>query len=124
MLGGVAMPEPEVCDEKEVELVARYKIYGDRDYQTFPWADGALVIVHECHQESCDDPVGHRHFVKFLDQEFNSRAFMEMRRLHPNSDYTDVCHRHVALEVSSLEFVGFLETSGDIVDRNGEKIEE
>ncbi len=117
------MAEPEVCDEKEIELVARYKIYGDRDYQTFPWADGALVVVHDCHQESCDDPVGHRHFIKFIDSAFNERAMAEMRVLHPYSDYTDVCNRHVALEVSSLEFIGFLEPSGDIVNGNGEKIE-
>lgn len=102
------MPEPEF----DVELVARYRVAAD-DHRTYPWADGSLMIVHDEHSEAGS----HRYYITFMDKPTQHRAWTEMRSTYKDNPYTK--EYAIALEIPSLEFVGFLKEDGSIVDAHG-----
>lgn len=112
-------------DEEEgqpVELVGRYKLMGD-EYRTFPWADGALLIIGNCHQMISPNPVGHRHFCKFMHDKANSKAIQNIAHLYGvDNEYLDRHSKQVAIEVEGIEFVGFLTEDGNFIDLEGNPI--
>lgn len=119
--------EFEICDEKQVEVVVQYKIEKDR-HKLFPWADGSLAEMHECNHKRCSNPPHgvHKHFVRFLDSMIHVRACEQValgRVPRAAKVEIDPVTYRISLEVTSLQFYGFLRQDGEIINADGERIE-